>query len=209
MKWCAAKKPGRNNIIMKSVEQFVRRYENGQRFVVFDVETVGASEGLMVVEIGAVEAGQKFGARFASFQKILRFRPLSWKKYWRELQIHGIPSHEIENGEERTVVLQDFLAFTEGAALICHTNYDIHAMLRNLRQHQELAYALELPVWQDYTDSCKLARKICPELPSFSLTNLSRHFGIANPQAHRALADAWTTKKLIGKLLQRYYIALG
>lgn len=182
--------------------RFVRLYERGQRFVVFDVETAGSH----IVEIGAVEAGKDYADNYRHFQKILRFRPDSWKPYWRELQIHQIPPEEIENGEDRLTVFREFLEFAQGATLICHTSFDIQASLTDLRRHPELQPFLASPMWVEYVDSCRLAREICPQLGSFSLKNLARYYRIDNPQAHRAFADAWTTKKLVARLLLCHYM---
>ncbi len=42
----------------------------------------------------------------------------------------------------------------------------------------------------------RLSRKVFPGLPSYSLGNLCRHFGISNEQRHRAGGDADATVKL-------------
>ena len=161
---------------MKSLEQFIRLYENGQRFVVFDVETVDRPTLSWWSKSGPWKQAGNLPRILPTFKKVLRFRPSSWQKYWRELGIHGIPPHEIENGEDRTSVLKEFLAFIDGARLICHTNYDIHAMKAQFTSASGISLRLESPVWSDYTDSCKLARKICPELPSFFIGQLVAPF---------------------------------
>ncbi len=183
------------------VGRLIQRYHNNERFVVFDVETVGASNNSIIVEIGAVEAGKNYGKEFRSFQKILRYCPDSWDKYSLELSIHKIPPRKIEQGEDRCDVLRDFLDFVDESTLICHTNFDIRATRGNLSHFSQLQYAKELPLWDEFIDSFRIARKICPNLPSYSLANLANHFSIQNPQAHRALADAMTTKKIVGKLI--------
>lgn len=184
------------------LEAFMRFYEEKRRFVVFDVETVGAFHHPQIVEIGAVEAGQDFVKDYRSFQKVLRFRPPSWHPYQKELSIHKIPTQEIENGEDPTTALKSFLDFIEGSVLICHTSFDVRAMKRNLKMNETLVPFMDLPIWEEYIDSCKLAKKMCPTAGSYSLSNLASYFHVENPQAHRALADALTTKRIIGKLLK-------
>lgn len=184
-------------------DRFIRLYEQGQRFVVFDVETVGYPP--VIVEIGAIEAGRNYVNQYRTFQKILRFRPLSWRPYMGELHIHHIPIDEIENGEDRITVFAKFIEFISNATLICHTNFDIRASLGNIRHHPELLTALELNEWNEFIDSCRLAREMCPHLKSFALSKLAQVFQIVNPQSHRALSDAYTTKKMIGHLLQYHY----
>lgn len=189
------------------LQRFITLYENAARFVVFDVETVGCLPANTIVEIGAVEAGRNYTKQYRTFQKILQFRPPSWAPYYRELNIHRIPPAEIENGEDRQLVLQQFIAFIDGATLVCHTNFDILSMLANIEPHESLRSALQLPAWHQFVDSCRLARRMYPGLKSASLPNLASHFQIPNPQAHRALADALTTKYVLGKLLNHYYAA--
>ncbi|NUM34642.1 MAG: 3'-5' exonuclease [Candidatus Brocadiae bacterium] len=187
------------------LESFIDLYEKKQRFVVFDVETVGNFGNPIIVEIGAVEAGKNFKENFQTFQKVLRFQPSSWDAYQRELKIHQIPTKEIESGEDRSTVLQEFFQFIEGSVLICHTNFDIRAMQKNIQQHHALSSYLGWNIWKEFIDSCKLSKLLCPCLPGYSLSKLADYFNIKNPQAHRALADAITTKKIISKLLQQYY----
>ncbi len=187
------------------LESFIRLYEQNHRFVVFDVETVGSFNDPIIVEIGAVEAGKSFQKNFQTFQKVLRFQPLSWKPYQRELRIHQIPTQEIENGEDRVSVFQNFFQFIEGSILICHTGFDIRAMQKNIEKDCLLKSYIEWTIWKDFIDSCKLSKTVCPYLPGYSLSGLAEFFNIVNPQAHRALADAMTTKKIIAKLLQVFY----
>ncbi len=196
--------PKTNKQLPIMLMRFWERYQKKQRFVVFDVETVGGHPGPTIVEIGAIEAGLTFSKEYRTFQKVLQFRPTSWHPYRFELKIHKIPPKEIENGEDRKLVLQQFLEFIQGSTLICHTSFDINAMSKNLQMFPELHYALDWPVWKEFIDSCKLARYICPSLESFSLSYLAEYFQVKNPQAHRALADAYTTKRVIGKLIQNF-----
>lgn len=185
------------------LSKFLKLYQSGQRFVVFDVETVGHSPNI-IVEIGAIEAGLQFSNNFRTFQKILQFRPPSWSPYKFELAIHKIPTQEIEEGEDRATVLKEFLQFIEGSTLISHTKFDIRAMLHNLQLIPEFSEMMQWAIWKEALDSCKLARHICPSLKKYSLPFLAEHFQIENPQAHRALADAYTTKRVLAKLLQEY-----
>jgi DNA polymerase III epsilon subunit family exonuclease len=49
--------------------------------------------------------------------------------------------------------------------------------------------------------TCKLARRLLPELPSKKLGSLCTHFNITNDQAHRAKADALATAKILENML--------
>lgn len=189
---------------MRYVERFIRLYEAKQRFVIFDVETVGPWNNPVIVEIGAVEAGINYARAYQTFQKILRFRPNSWEPYRRELNIHLIPPQEIENGEDRTSVLREFLKFVEGAILICHTCFDVQTLQKNLPE-KDFPDALASSMFEEFIDSCQLAKDINPQLPSYALASLAEYFHIENPQAHRALADALTTKRVVACLVKEHY----
>ncbi|MFH1990664.1 MAG: exonuclease domain-containing protein, partial [Patescibacteria group bacterium] len=60
---------------------------------------------------------------------------------------------------------------------------------------------LGLPILNNPTvDTLELARsKVL--VASYSLAYLAKHFGIAQPKAHRALADVDVTRQLLFKLL--------
>lgn len=187
------------------IARFMQLYESGQRFVVFDVETVGSFATPTIVEIGAVEAGRAYKDNYHSFSKILKFCPASWEPYEPALRVHKIPTQQIENGEDRYLVLRDFLLFIKDATLISHTSFDVKALSHNLQGFQDLQAMVAEPLMNNFIDSCALAKQIYPELNSFALGSLADFFKIHNPQAHRALADALTTKRIIAKLLQHHY----
>ncbi|MDD3557820.1 MAG: exonuclease domain-containing protein [Melioribacteraceae bacterium] len=47
----------------------------------------------------------------------------------------------------------------------------------------------------------KLARRLYPQLPSKSLTAMTKHFRLRNKKAHRALGDAMVTAKILIKMI--------
>ena len=49
--------------------------------------------------------------------------------------------------------------------------------------------------------TCKLARRLLPELPSKKLSSLCSHFNIENDDAHRAMSDALATSKVFHNFL--------
>jgi DNA polymerase III epsilon subunit family exonuclease len=48
--------------------------------------------------------------------------------------------------------------------------------------------------------TCKLSRRLVPDLSSYRLGSVCRHFGIDNSQAHRAMGDALATKDVLNHL---------
>ena len=60
-------------------------------------------------------------------------------------------------------------------------------------------------IWRRHRLICTrlLAKRLIPELPRRSLTDLCAHLGITNTRAHRALQDAEATAEALQHLLQR------
>lgn len=193
------------------VADFVRAYNEDTRFVVFDVETMQGkgSENQHIVEIGAIDAGKTLAENPQKFQRILFFETDNWKQYQWSFRIHKISKEEILNGEDREKAVREFIEFINpdtNTALISHTKVDITAIKRELGRHESLKEWEVHPVWDRFYDSRKLAQILFPEIKEnggYGVANLAKYFNIINPNAHRALADSITTKKIMVHLLQR------
>lgn len=192
------------------IKKFINVYKEGARFVVFDVEMLNGkgSGNQWVIEIGAVEAGLNHSKGALEFQKILKYDTDDWGQYRVSFSIHRIRKAEILKGEDRIETIKAFMNFIKGSYLITHTKIDITAIRREIARHDELAEYYDDLIWENYFDSCKLARILLPELKGkenggHGVSNLSKFFKIKNPHAHRALADSVTTKKIVGQLLKK------
>ena len=83
--------------------------------------------------------------------------------------------------------------FLDGAPLVAHTvSSDVGALARK---------GLVLDNLQ--LDTFELASIVLPQLESYSLASLVRHFGIAQTSQHRALPDAQVTRQLYLRLVER------
>jgi DNA polymerase III subunit epsilon len=51
--------------------------------------------------------------------------------------------------------------------------------------------------------TCRLARRLLPQLRSKSLKSVQDHFGIRNPRQHRAMADAEATAKILAHFIEQ------
>ncbi len=162
-------------------------------YVIFDVETTGMKpeEGHAVVELAAQRIkGREVVDTFSSLVN-------PGKKIDAEaIAIHGITNEMItKEGKLLIEVMPAFMLFSSGATLVAHNiRFDLSFINHHLRQ-------LGLPTLTNpILDTIDLAkRKVI--LASYSLAYLAKHFGISQPQAHRALADVEVTRELLFKLL--------
>lgn len=164
-------------------------------YVIFDVETTGMKpeEGHTVVELAA----QRVRAR----QVVDTFASLvnPGKKMDEEaVAIHGITNEMVRDmGRPLVEVMPAFMLFCVGATLVAHNiRFDLSFVNYHLKQ-------LGLPALTNPTlDTIELAKQKV-SVASYSLAYLAKHFGIPQPQAHRAMADVEVTRELLFKLLEK------
>jgi len=190
------------------IDRFLEAYKSGNRFVVFDVETMQGkgTDNQHIVEIGAVEAGKDFSKNPKTFQRLLHFNTDDWRQYWYCFKIHKISKKKLLSGNDRETTTREFLEFIKGATLITHTNVDIRAVRREISRHEFLKEEwYENEIWDNYFDSHKLAKYILPGLKElgsgYSVSKLTEYFKLTNENAHRALEDSVVTKKIVAKLI--------
>jgi DNA polymerase III epsilon subunit-like protein len=204
------------------ISELVALYERGQRFVVLDVETLGLiGEEPYIIEIGAVEAGFAYEKQYRTFQRVLKVTEKNLAKYQEALKVNKISPAEIRKGVSRRKAFREFLQFISGAILICHTNFDLKALHWNLQGSQEFTAFLDqidemlkplLVIGKEaipqsryfYFNTVDLVREVLRS-NSCSLARLVEELGVENPQPHRALSDALTTKLVVQKLLTKYF----
>lgn len=165
------------------------------REIIFDTETTGLDPNDdRIIEIGAVELENRFvtGRNFHVF-----INPQGKKVHPDALRIHGITDESLIDKPVFQKVIDDWMAFTDGAKLIAHNaKFDIGFF------NAEFA-RLGLPAIDSdrVIDSLSLARRRHPMGPN-SLDALCRRFGIDNSkrEKHGALLDS--------ELLAEVYIEL-
>ena len=91
--------------------------------------------------------------------------------------------------------MQELLIFLDGKPLLCHNAAFDQAFLLAACQKCGLP-----PIMNRIHDTLILARRRVRGMADYKLTTLARHFGIAQEQEHRALADCYTTYELYAKL---------
>lgn len=161
---------------------------SGVPFVVFDLETTGASakEGA-ITEFGAVklvggEVVEKFTTLVDPERVIDPF----------VVRLTGITNRMVEGAPKIDEVLPLFEEFIEGCVLVAHNSgFDCGFV--------EAARGKKLP--NPVLDTLRLARILVPGLKRYRLSALAMHFGVRQIPNHRAFADAAVTSEVFVKLL--------
>ncbi len=165
-----------------------------QRWIAFDTETTGLwAVSNRLVELAAVRFSLDKG-RIDSFQELIN----PGRKIPDEvIRIHGITDDMVVGSDPAEAVLGRFLDFcTPDDILIAHNaRFDISFMACEL-DRATMTFADNLIL-----DTVDIARRYCPGQPSYSLLSLSRGFGLAQAQEHRALGDAILVQNLFTHML--------
>ena len=158
-----------------------------QEYVVVDLETTGGrAEYHRITEIGAVKI--KGGEVMGTFETLLdpgrRIPP-------KITRLTGISDEMVRGQPVFADVADDLRAFIGGSIFVAHSvNFD-YGFLR--QEFARLGQSFRRPTL------CTVVamRKFFPGLPSYSLGNLCREFGIELHDHHRALCDATATAGLL------------
>ena len=165
-------------------------------FVAFDLETTGLSPYFnRIVEIGAVRF-RGDGTEIARFQQLVNpgcHIPIE------VTAVHGITNEMVQGQPRIKKVLPEFLRFigASDTVLLAHNaTFDVGFVSFALSRCK-LTIA-EHPV----VDTLALSRRRLWDLPNHKLETVAQHFGVVNPDAHRALADSLVVKEIFQKLLE-------
>ena len=169
-------------------------------FVAFDVETTGKSTKIdSIIEIGAIRVVGDQIVETAEFTFQELAQPLDHKKVSEEItKLTGITNEEAYAGRVIWEVFPDFVNFVGDAVLLgfnCMA-FDSKFLVRAGRYSN-------LIINNKYFDVMRYAMQMKEKLgidKKPSLEELANKFGVENPRAHRALADAITTAKVFLKL---------
>ncbi len=170
------------------MENNLELFAENSTYVAFDTETTGLwAPAHRLVEI----AGVKFGIGsdkveiFEAFINPRRTIPPD------AIEVHGITDEMVAKASTVDVVLKDFAGFCGNAIMIAHNApFDISFLACEM---DRVAVAR---MNNTVLDTVDIFRKLQPGIPSYSLLSLSRHFGLAQDQKHRALDDALLVQKL-------------
>ncbi len=163
-------------------------------YVCFDLETTGLSpDKNEIIEIGAVKVDcGKVTDRFIAF---VRPNEAISKMV---TSITGITNEMVADAPPTQGIIFDFLQFVGDYPIIGHNLMFDYKFTHRYAQKYYMSFEKE------GVDTLAIAKKVLPKLPSRSLENLCRHYGIINPAAHRAYHDALATARLY-ETLKHYY----
>jgi len=164
--------------------------------VFVDVETTGLYPvfGDRVVELGALKV--RDGREIDSFSRLVDpQRPISPGAS----AVNGITNEMVRGEPVFSEVADSFLSFIEGAILIAHNApFDLGFLSSELHR-------AGFPMLRNQiVDTLQISRRYF-QFGSNSLGSLARGFGVATPDAHRALGDCRTTFQVFQCLLDELF----
>ncbi len=161
-------------------------------YAIVDVETTGGSAQYeRIIEVAVVlHDGRRVVETFSSLLYPERSIP------WHITQITGITDEMVARAPRFFEIARRIVEMTQGAVFVAHNAAFDYGFLR--QEFARLGYAYTC---RQRLCTVRLARKVFPGLPGYSLDYLRTHFGIASERAHRALDDALATARLLEHIL--------
>ena len=167
-------------------------------FVVIDVETTGLSAARhRITEIGMVRVEK--GAIVDSFQTLLNPEQYIPPFITRHTGITNAMVYGQPTFAEITAEIESFFAKAADPVLTGHNvNFDHGFLTQSLvRVGNQFD-----PAQHGLLCTCRLARRLLPNIGSKSLQSVQNYFGIRNPRQHRALGDAEATAQILTRFME-------
>ena len=161
------------------------------KYAIIDVETTGGvARYERITEIAVVlHDGSQVLDTFSTLINPERSIP------WNITQITGITDEMVAHAPKFFEVAKQIVELTEDAIFVAHNVSFDFSFIRE--EFARLGYTYS----RKQLCTVRLSRKVFPGLPSYSLSNLKRHFGIYAEKSHRALDDTLATVELFEKIL--------
>ncbi|MBR3476566.1 MAG: ribonuclease H-like domain-containing protein [Candidatus Methanomethylophilaceae archaeon] len=161
-----------------------------ESYCVVDIETTGLSTNWdNIIEIGAIRYEKNEEVR--SFQTLVKPPMRHDGKYVDDfiVLLTGITNSMLEDAPgigESLLAFDDFIG--DSVIIGYNVSFDINflydAFIKNLRK----------PLSNNYIDLLRFSRKLYPNMPHHTLSDMVYRFGYKNENAHRALSDVKATK---------------
>ena len=108
------------------------------------------------------------------------------------VDLTGITDGELTNAPEPQDALQQFIDFLKDDIIVAHNaNFDVNFLYDSMQR------CGMNPLENNFVDTMRLAKCIRPDLSNYKLATLAKAYRIAQPKAHRALADCETTMAVL------------
>ncbi|MCL6646833.1 MAG: DEAD/DEAH box helicase [Chloroflexi bacterium] len=155
-------------------------------YVAFDLELTGLDPRDEIIELAAVKFDpHRELARFQTLVRPTGALPLAVAR------LTGLHQRDLQQAPTFAEVRDAFRTFVGEAPLVGQSPArDLEALERQ-----------GLPLTNPVFDTFELASILLPDLPSYRLSAIASRLGVTVTQAHRALADALTTKEVFLALL--------
>jgi DNA polymerase-3 subunit epsilon len=162
-----------------------------KKYAIIDVETTGGMARYeRITEIAIVlHDGEKVIDTFSTLLNPERSIP------WNITQLTGISDDMVARAPKFFEVAKQIVELTEDAIFVAHNVSFDYAFVRE--EFARLGYTFS----RRQLCTVRLSRTVFPGLPSYSLSNLKRHFGIYAEKSHRALDDTLATVQIFERIL--------
>ncbi len=163
-----------------------------KRYAIIDVETTGGKASRdRITEIAIVlHDGRQVLDRWSSLVNPECYIPRGIT------ELTGITQEMVADAPKFYEIAREVVTRTEGAVFVAHNARFDYSFVRE--EFQRLGYTFT----RKQLCTVRLSRQAFPGLPSYSLGNLSAHFGIPNHARHRALGDALATALLLERIFE-------
>lgn len=160
-------------------------------YTVVDTETTGLDpQADRLIEIAAIRV--RAGKEVARFETLVK---PGCKLSKAIVDLTGITDGELTNAPEPQDALQQFIDFLKDDIIVAHNaNFDVNFLYDSMQR------CGMKPLENNFVDTMRLAKCIRPDLSNYKLATLAKTYRIAQPKAHRALADCETTMAVLQKL---------
>lgn len=175
-------------------DQIPTKSVDNAEFTVVDVETTGLSaRANRIIEIGMVKV--------RNYRIVERYETLINPGIYIPsfiTQFTGITNDDVMDAPYFQDVIEDIRQFIgdniiSGHNLSFDSSFIKHEFIRNSEE----------PLYNEQVCTLKLARRMFPNLPSKSLSSVTKHLKLRNKSAHRALSDAEVTARILIKLIKQ------
>lgn len=158
-----------------------------QPYVVVDVETTGGkADSHRITEVGMVKMVE--GKIIDSWQSLINPQRHISKFI---TQLTGIDDELVADAPLFAEVIRDIASFLHGSVFVAHNAAFDYSFFR--KEFERCGEHFRMPK----LCTVREMRKAVPGLRSYSLANLTEHFGIDMSQHHRALSDAQAAAELL------------
>lgn len=160
-------------------------------YAIIDVETTGGVARFeRITEIAIVlHDGDRVVDTFSTLLNPERSIP------WQITQLTGITDEMVASAPKFFEVAKQIVQLTEGKIFVAHNAAFDYSFVRE--EFARLGYDFQ----RRQLCTVRLARKVFPGLPSYSLSNLKKHFQIQADKSHRALDDTLATTQIFEMML--------